>query len=357
METDSIVSQLKTFGDEVDHEISAYGEALDASIIETLRIKYLGKKGHIAGVMKQMGQMTPEDRRKTGEVANKIKKQIERSISNAKITLEKLILEKNFKRTLDDIPSHPFKKKQGNIHLLSQARNDIVHIFSQRGFTVATGPELENEFNNFEALGIPKHHPARDMQDTFYIDKNCLLRTHTSPVQIRTMLNQEPPIRIIAPGTVYRRDDDPTHSPMFMQVEALLIEPYVVSMADLKGLLHHFIEQFFQKDLGIRFRPSYFPFVEPGAEVDMECSFCSQKTKDSCRVCKGTRWLEIAGCGMVDPVVFEKISSKRQDSVYSSDNYNGFAFGFGLDRMAMLRHGVSNIRHLYESDVRFLRQF
>jgi phenylalanyl-tRNA synthetase alpha chain len=221
-----------------------------------------------------------------------------------------------------------------------------VQIFSELGFVVEDGPQIETDWNTFEALAIPKDHPARDMQDTFYLSDEIVLRTHTSPVQVRTMLTQTPPIRIIAPGQVYRRDDDPTHSPMFTQLEGLAVDEGL-SFADLKGVLLHFVKRFFARDLGIRLRPSYFPFVEPGAEVDMQCTFCMGS---GCRVCKGTGWVEIGGSGMVDPEVFAHVK-------IDAEKYTGFAFGMGLERMAMLRHGVNDIKYYYEGDVRFLEQF
>jgi phenylalanyl-tRNA synthetase alpha chain len=218
-------------------------------------------------------------------------------------------------------------------------------IFAELGFEVATGPQIETDFHNFEALAMPADHPARDMQDTFYVEGGLLLRTHTSPVQIRTMLGKKPPVKIIAPGVVYRRDDDATHSPMFSQIEGLCVDRKV-SMADLKGVLLHFVRRFFGPGLEIRFRSSYFPFVEPGAEVDMQCAFC----KTGCRLCKGSRWIEIGGSGMVHPKVFEAVG-------YDPEQVTGFAFGMGPERMAMLRHRVPDIKLYYEGDVRFLRQF
>ena len=219
-------------------------------------------------------------------------------------------------------------------------------VFAELDFVLAEGPQIETDWHTFEALAIPKDHPARDMQDTFYVSEEIVLRTHTSPVQVRTMLTQPPPIRIIAPGHVYRRDDDPTHSPMFTQIEGLAVDEGI-SFADLKGTLLHFVKRFFKKDLGIRLRPSYFPFVEPGAEVDMQCSFCGGS---GCRICKQTGWVETGGAGMVDPDVFKNCG-------VDSERYTGFAFGMGLERMAMLRHGVNDIKFYYEGDLRFLEQF
>jgi phenylalanyl-tRNA synthetase alpha chain len=227
-------------------------------------------------------------------------------------------------------------------------RREMIQIFAELGFEVAEGPQIDTDFHNFEALAMPPDHPARDAQDTFYVEHGALLRTHTSTVQIRTMTAKKPPVRIVAPGVVYRRDDDATHSPMFMQIEGLVVDENV-RFSDLKGTLLHFARRFFGKALDIRFRASYFPFVEPGAEVDVQCAFCLGKSP-SCRVCKGSGYLEIGGSGMVDPRVFTNVG-------YDPEKYTGFAFGMGIERMAMLRHGINDIKHYYEGDVRFLRQF
>src|SRR5262249_38616170 len=233
----------------------------------------------------------------------------------------------------------------GHLHPITQARRDIERIFGELGFEVATGPQVETDFHNFEALAMPKDHPARDMQDTFYVTDDVVLRTHPSPVQVRVMLRQPPPVKIICPGVVYRRDDDPTHSPMFHQVEGLLVDTNV-SLADLKGVLLHFVRRFFGADFSVRLRPSFFPFTEPSAEIDLLCVFCRGQ---GCRTCK-SGWLEIGGSGMVDPEVFRHVGYDKYD-------VTGFAFGMGIDRMAMLRHGISDIKLLFENDVRFLRQF
>ena len=239
-------------------------------------------------------------------------------------------------------------RRLGHLHPITLARREIEAIFAQIGFTVAVGPQVETDFHNFEALAMPKDHPARDMQDTFYVDgsPDVVLRTHTSPVQIRTMLAQKPPVRVIVPGTVYRRDDDATHSPMFNQVEGLCVDEGV-TFADLKGVLLHFARRFFGEKIGVRLRPSFFPFTEPSAEIDFTCVFCGGK---GCRTCKQTGWIEIGGAGMVDPEVFRYVK-------YDSEKYTGFAFGWGIDRMAMLKYGVDNITHFFDGDVRFARQF
>jgi phenylalanyl-tRNA synthetase alpha chain len=257
--------------------------------------------------------------------------------------------EKDLERVVDvTLPGRALPA--GHLHILTQVTRELSAIFAEIGFEVATGPQVETDFHNFEALAMPPEHPARDAQDTFYIagKPGVVLRTHTSPVQIRTMLAHPPPVRIIAPGFTYRRDDDATHSPMFQQIEALVVDEGI-RFSDLKGCILHFVHRFFGAGLSIRFRASYFPFVEPGAEVDMQCAFCGGKP-GGCRLCKGTGWIELGGCGMVDPRVFAHVG-------YDSEKYTGFAWGFGIDRMAMLRHGVNDVHLFYDNDVRFLRQF
>ncbi|HTJ47291.1 MAG TPA: phenylalanine--tRNA ligase subunit alpha, partial [Kofleriaceae bacterium] len=285
------------------------------------------------------------DRPAVGQVVNRVKGGIEQSVEAALAKLAGAARAADLARTIDvTLPARPHRA--GHLHLLTQVRVEAEQIFAELGFAVADGPQVETDWHTFEALAIPKDHPARDMQDTFYVSDEIVLRTHTSPVQIRTMQSQRPPIRIVAPGQVYRRDDDPTHSPMFTQIEGLAVDEGI-SFADLKGTLVHFVRRFFGKSLEIRFRPSYFPFVEPGAEVDMSCSFCEGR---GCRVCKQTGWVEIGGSGMVDPEVFAHVD-------IDSEKYTGFAFGMGLERMAMLRHGVNDIKFYYEGDLRFLEQF
>jgi phenylalanyl-tRNA synthetase alpha chain len=280
-----------------------------------------------------------------GQAVNKTKQGIEDQVAQKLCELEEAADAQDLARRVDvTLPARPVGG--GHLHLLTQVRLEAVQIFAELGFVVAEGPQIETDWHTFEALAIPKDHPARDMQDTFYVSEEIVLRTHTSPVQVRTMLTTPPPIRIIAPGHVYRRDDDPTHSPMFTQIEGLAVDEGI-SFADLKGVLIHFVSRFFARDLGIRLRPSYFPFVEPGAEVDMQCSFCMGS---GCRICKQTGWVEIGGAGMVDPDVFANCK-------IDSEKYTGFAFGMGIERMAMLRHGVNDIKFYYEGDVRFLEQF
>ena len=317
----------------------------DEQGIRAAQAAFLGKKGKLSEVMKELGRLPPADRPEVGAAANRVKQDIEAQVAAKLGELADAAVARDLARTVDvTLPARPVGG--GHLHLLTQVRLEAVQIFAELGFVVEDGPQIETDWHTFEALAIPKDHPARDMQDTFYVSDEIVLRTHTSPVQVRTMLAQPPPIRIVAPGHVFRRDDDPTHSPMFTQLEGLAVDEGI-SFADLKGVLLHFVQRFFARDLGIRLRPSYFPFVEPGAEVDMQCSFCMGK---GCRVCKGTGWVEIGGAGMVDPEVFGHVK-------IDPERYTGFAFGMGLERMAMLRHGVNDIKFYYEGDLRFLEQF
>jgi phenylalanyl-tRNA synthetase alpha chain len=344
MSSDELVAKLKALGDEFAEAIAPLSAEQQ---IREVQAKYLGKKGKVSALMREMGKLAPEDRKSVGAEFNKIKSQITGAVEAKLQQLIDAEREQDLARTVDvTLPGRV--PERGHVHILSQVLDESVGIFAELGFEVATGPQVETDFHCFEALAIPKDHPARDMQDTFYVSDEVVLRTHTSPVQIRTMESQKPPVRIIAPGVVYRRDDDPTHSPMFTQIEGLLVD-HVVRFSDLKGVLIHYVRRFFGKALDIRFRPSYFPFVEPGAEVDMQCSFCSTGSPD-CRICKGTGWVEIGGAGMVDPDVFAHVD-------YDSETYTGFAFGMGVERMAMLRHGINDIKFYYTGDLRFLRQF
>jgi phenylalanyl-tRNA synthetase alpha chain len=327
-------------------EFAAVIEPLvDEQAIRAAQAQFLGKKGQVSALMKELGRLPAADRPRVGEVVNRVKGDIETAVSTKLADLANRARAQDLARVVDvTLPGRPLGA--GHLHLLTQVRLEAIEIFAELGFAVAEGPQVETDWHTFEALAIPKDHPARDMQDTFYVSDDIVLRTHTSPVQIRTMQKHAPPIRIIAPGVVYRRDDDPTHSPMFTQIEGLAVD-VDVRFSDLKGTLLHFVRRFFERDLDVRFRPSYFPFVEPGAEVDMQCSFCGGS---GCRVCKGTGWVEIGGSGMVDPEVFANVG-------IDSEQYTGFAFGMGLERMAMLRHGVNDIKFYYEGDLRFLEQF
>jgi phenylalanyl-tRNA synthetase alpha chain len=337
-----LITNLEKLGVEFGAVIAPLG---DEQAIRAAQAQFLGKKGKVSELMKELGKLPPAERPAVGAAANKVKAAIEQLTAERLGELADIVAKADLGRVVDvTLPARPVGG--GHLHLLTQVRLEAIQIFAELGFVVAEGPQIETDWNTFEALAIPKEHPARDMQDTFYISNEIVLRTHTSPVQVRTMLTQTPPIRIIAPGQVYRRDDDLTHSPMFTQLEGLAVDTDI-SFSDLKGTLLHFVQRFFQRDLAIRLRPSYFPFVEPGAEVDMQCSFCGGS---GCRVCKQTGWVEIGGSGMVDPEVFAhcRIDAER---------YTGFAFGMGLERMAMLRHGVNDIKFYYEGDVRFLEQF
>ncbi|MBJ6724067.1 phenylalanine--tRNA ligase subunit alpha [Geomesophilobacter sediminis] len=314
--------------------------------VQELRVKYLGKKGEITSVMKGLGALSAEERPAIGALVNTVKAQLEDGIeATLKTVREKAKAAKLAGEKLDvTLPGR--RKPLGSKHPITLVTEEIVSIFGALGFAVAEGPEIEHDFYNFEALNFPKDHPARDMQDTFFVGENVLLRTHTSPVQVRTMLKQPPPVRIIAPGTVYRCDSDATHSPMFHQVEGLLVDKGI-SFGDLKGILTLFTNQLFGKDIGVRLRPSFFPFTEPSAEVDIACVICRGK---GCRVCKESGWLEILGAGMVDPEVYRHVG-------YDSELYSGFAFGMGIERIAMLKYGIADMRLLFENDLRFLKQF
>lgn len=345
MSADALIARIEDLGTQFAREIEPL---VDEQEIRNLQARYMGKKGQISQLMKQMGAVPADARRPVGEAFNRIKDGITEAVAAKLRALDDAAETADLERVVDvTLPGR--RPRTGHQHLLTQVSEEMVAIFAELGFEVALGPQVETDFNCFEALAIPKSHPARDMQDTFYITDETVLRTHTSSVQIRTMLSQPPPVKIVSPGVVYRRDDDPTHSPMFTQIEGLLVDEGV-RFSDLKGVLMHFVRRFFGKSLEIRFRPSYFPFVEPGAEVDMQCSFCMGQDKLGCRLCKGTGWIEIGGCGMVDPEVFAQVR-------YDSERYTGFAFGMGVERMAMLRHGVNDIKFYYEGDVRFLRQF
>jgi phenylalanyl-tRNA synthetase alpha chain len=313
--------------------------------ISHIRIKYLGRKGMITSILKELTSLPPEERKEVGKLANEIKNWIEDSL-NVK---QKDIKEKrreDLKKGFFDITLPGNLQNIGNIHPLTKVMNQVVNIFIGMGFTVEEGPEIELDYYNFEALNIPRDHPARDMHDTFYITDDVLLRTHTSPVQVRTMERHPPPLKVIAPGKVYRCDADITHSPMFHQVEGFMVDRDI-TFGNLKGILELFVHQFFGKDTDLRFRPSFFPFTEPSAEIDIRCVICKGS---GCRVCKGTGWLEILGSGMIDPAVFSHVN-------YDPEEWTGFAFGMGIERIAMLKYSVDDIRLFYENDLRFLKQF
>ena len=317
----------------------AIGAATDVRQLEDIRVQYLGKKGQITALLKSLGKMDPEERRTFGQQVNQIRDRIVTAMNEQREALSRAEMDARLKAEAVDVTLPGRGDTGGSIHPVSRTARRIATIFGRLGFSVATGPEVEDDFHNFEALNFPPHHPARAMHDTFYFGDGRLLRTHTSPVQIRTMMASEPPIRIIAPGRVYRSDSDQTHTPMFHQVEGLLVAEGV-TFADLKGVLQAFVNAFFEKELTMRFRPSYFPFTEPSAEVDIGWT----------RADGSESWMEILGCGMVHPNVL------RAGGV-DPEKYSGYAFGLGIDRMAMLRYGVEDLRQFFENDVRFLEPF
>ena len=311
-----------------------------------MRVHYLGKKGQITDLLKNLGKLAPEDRPAAGEKINVVKRQVLEALELRRHDLVATSLQARLASESVDVTLPGRRQTQGGLHPVTLVIDRITEIFAGAGYTVEEGPEIEDEYYNFEALNIPAHHPARAMHDTFYIAPGTVLRTHTSPVQVHVMQSSQPPFRMICPGRVYRCDSDITHTPMFHQVEGLVVDEDV-SMADLKGTVGDFVKAFFEQDLAIRFRPSYFPFTEPSAEIDMACVSCAGK---GCRICGQSGWLEIGGCGMVHPRVLEM-------SGIDPEKYTGFAFGMGVERMAMLRYQVSDLRTFFDNDLRFLRQF
>jgi len=318
----------------------------DEQGLQDIRVRFLGRKGELTALMKGVGALSPEERPLVGQVVNSVKDQLEAALEKALALASERQIASRLQSERIDVTLPGRRSLLGSSHPITQVIEEVSDIFAGLGFSVAEGPEIEHDWYNFEALNFPPEHPARDMQDTFFTDNNLLLRTHTSPVQIRTMLKQKPPVRIIAPGTVYRCDSDATHSPMFHQIEGLMVDKGI-TFADLKGMLTVFTNQLFGQKTGVRLRPSFFPFTEPSAEVDIACVMCGCK---GCRICKQSGWLEILGAGMVDPEVFRHVN-------YDSEAFSGFAFGMGIERIAMLKYGISDMRLLFENDVRFLRQF
>lgn len=336
MDINSLLSQAQ-------HDIKTCQELAD---LEQLRVKFLGKKGLLTEQLKQLGTLPPAERPAAGQRINDAKQYVQEAIEMRRNELAQAQLEaKLAKETLDvTLPGRGYGR--GGLHPVTQTMQRIQNLFAQIGFAVEHGPEVEDDYHNFTALNIPEKHPARTMHDTFYFAEHTLLRTHTSPVQIRAMENNSPPFKFIAPGRVYRCDSDVTHTPMFHQIEGLMVDTDVTFM-DLKGILRDFLQKFFEKDLAVRFRPSYFPFTEPSAEVDVQCVNCEGR---GCRICKHTGWLEVLGCGMVHPNVFTQIG-------IDNEKYTGFAFGMGVERLTMLRYHVPDLRMFFENDLRFLRQF
>ena len=327
--------------------MSALENSKMLSELEELRIKYLGKKGELTSVMKGMGGLSAEERPVIGQLANEVRSKIESALEEKKAALEQAAADIKIKKETIDVTMPGNKQKKGKRHPLTTVLDDLKDIFTGMGFTVVEGPEVELDYYNFEALNIPKDHPARDTQDTFYINDNVVLRSQTSPVQVRVMEKQKPPIRIISAGRVYRSDAvDATHSPVFHQIEGLVIDKGI-TMADLKGTLEVFVKKLYGEDTRLRFRPHHFPFTEPSAEVDISCFNCGG---EGCRICKGEGWIEILGCGMVHPKVLKNCGIDPEE-------YSGFAFGIGLERITMFRYGIDDLRLYFENDVRFLEQF
>ncbi len=324
----------------------AIQQAASLAALEELRVGFLGKKGKITDLLKGLGKLPVEERPLAGASINDLKENLQRRIADKKSSLETAALEAQLEQERIDVTLPGRNSGLGGLHPITRTMARIEDFFTRLGYEVATGPEIEDDYHNFEALNIPAHHPARAMHDTFYIDEGRVLRTHTSPVQIRVMEKQSPPIRIICPGRVYRCDSDLTHTPMFHQVEGLVVDEGV-GFADLKGTVDQFLKAHFEADLPVRFRPSYFPFTEPSAEMDIQCTNCQGS---GCRICSQTGWLEVGGCGMVHPNVFKACG-------VDSERYTGFAFGMGVERLAMLHYGVTDLRMFFENDVRFLAQF
>ncbi|SDN45791.1 phenylalanyl-tRNA synthetase, alpha subunit [Desulfonauticus submarinus] len=347
--------EVKVFLEKLDGLVQELKESLGKanclSELEEIRVKFFSrKKGYLSEVMKGLKELAPSDLPIAGRKANEVKQELLSLVEEKKHFLEKQEKEAALRNFDPTIPGR--KPDIGTLHPITVVIEEISDIFTSLGFEVVQGPEVETDFYNFEALNIPPEHPARDMQDSLYITEKTLLRTHTSPLQIRTMLSRKPPIAAIAPGKVYRRDSDLTHSPMFHQIEGFLVDKHV-TMADLRGILTLFLHRVFGPETRVRFRPSFFPFTEPSAEVDISCVMCKGSGKvngETCRVCKETGWVEILGCGMIDPAVFKMVG-------YDSEKFSGFAFGLGVERVAMLKYGIGDLRIFFENDIRFLQQF
>lgn len=326
------------------------GQVCSLKDLEDFRVEFLGRKGRLAQAMLVLPGMSAEDKPAAGRKANEVKTALTELIGERERELTAAEAGAGLSRFDPTLPGR--RPQQGSLHPVTLVTQEICDVFTGLGFDVVSGPEVENDWHNFEALNMPPEHPARDMQDTLYVSDSILLRTHTSPLQIRTMLSRKPPVAVIAPGKVYRRDSDLTHTPMFHQIEGLLADEKV-SMADLRGTLTAFVRQLFGSETRVRFRPSFFPFTEPSAEVDISCMLCGGKGhvgNDPCRVCKRTGWVEILGCGMIDPNVFRAVG-------YDPEHVTGFAFGLGVERVAMLKYGIGDLRMFFENDVRFLEQF
>lgn len=337
-------AQLEAIEKKAFEELTA---AQDLKDLDAVRVKYLGKKGELTAILRQMGKLSAEERPVIGQLANQVRAQIEERLEETKTNLEAHLLDQRLATETLDVTMPGKRSVLGKKHPITIVLDELKEIFIGMGFDVAQGPEVELDYYNFEALNIPKDHPARDTQDTFYINDNVVLRTQTSPIQIRVMEKQKPPIRIIAPGRVYRSDAlDATHSPLFHQVEGLVVDKNI-TMADLKGTLEVFVKRLYGEESVVRFRPHHFPFTEPSAELDVQCFNCHG---EGCRLCKGEGWIEILGCGMVHPKVLENCGIDPEE-------YSGFAFGMGLERLVMRRYNIDDLRLFYENDARFLNQF
>jgi len=321
-------------------------QAETPAALEEVRVKYLGRKGLLTGILRSLGQAPPEERPMLGQATNAAKQAVSEHIAARREELESEEQRERATERRVDLSLPGRRPRQGRMHLITRVTEEMLAVFFEMGFQVATGPDVETEYYNFDSLNFLPDHPARDMHDTFFVKPGVVLRTHTSPVQMRVMERTQPPVAVVVPGRVYRSDSDASHSPMFGQIEGLLVDEGV-TFADLKGTLMLFAHRFFGKDVGVRFRPHFFPFTEPSAEVDISCSVCSGT---GCRVCKHSGWLEVLGCGMVHPNVFRYAG-------YDSEKYTGYAFGLGIERMVMLRHAIDSIHHLFENDLRFLEQF
>lgn len=338
-----LIKKLEQFLSLAEKNIS---QVKDLSMLQDLKVQFLGKKGQLTEILKSLGKLSPEERKEIGQKANEIKTNLQKQISEVEERLNDELVRKKLESERIDVSLNGVQSQPGSFHPVLQIMHEAKEIFRRLGFDISDGPEIETDYYNFEALNIPKNHPARDMQDTFYFEDGRLLRTHTSPVQIHVMEEEKPPIAMVAPGVVYRCDSDVTHTPMFHQLEALLVDKNI-HFGHLKAVIHEFLQRIFERNLDVRFRPSFFPFTEPSAEVDMSCVFCGGK---GCRVCKQTGWIEIMGCGMVDPAVFSYVK-------IDPDVYSGFAFGVGIERITMLKYGINDLRSFFENDIRFLRQF
>ena len=341
--TDQLTPELQQLLNTAIEDIAG---ANDIRALDDVRVQYMGKNGRFTEQLKQLGKLPKEDRPAVGQQINAAKVQFQDKLAEKKAAMEQAALAEKLASEKIDVSMPGRQHSSGGLHPVTSTMLRIQELFASLGFAVKEGPEIEDDHHNFEALNIPSHHPARAMHDTFYFDAHTLLRTHTSPVQVRTMETEQPPLKIIAPGRVYRCDSDLTHTPMFHQVEGLLVDEEA-TFADLKGVLHEFLTQFFERDLKLRFRPSYFPFTEPSAEADIECVICDG---EGCRVCGHSGWLEVLGCGMVHPEVFRHAG-------IDTEKYTGYAFGMGVERLAMLRYGVDDLRLFFENDLRFLQQF